>query len=382
MQKILSALKKSCLLFVVGMLGTFCEPNQKKDVTTDQLFMALAGTPSSWEITSVQCNFINDSENGITSDYFVLISGANLPMTDVHCKGEKITKIDSFSFDPPLPEGIEAKIESDTLVLTGSPKKESPSTEYRIELQGSNTKEIGNFLVYIVSESENSSIFTPYSSVELAKNLQESWNIGSMGKGNSIQVTFDPPLPSGMSYDPVSGILSGNTNASLGFNGHRISINDPAGESSYVQAVNESLLFILIVPLRMNYPYTTYWLPTNAITEIIPEVRSATSASYAIVGTPLASGLSLQSSNGIISGVTPSYEWTSAIEIKGTNSLGENSSYLNFKILSREKMTCNSSGIAAGCTKGSPYSCPATRQCFSSYNSCKYGANYSTPCQF
>lgn len=271
-------------------------------------------------LSTVKCQQISDTESSGKSDYFFLWLAKDSPMTDVQCKGEFIKKIESFSIDPVLPDGIETRIEADILYLIGTPTKEMEEKEYLLELFGSDKKEIRRFTIKI-SSNDNYFALQPDKTTEFPKGVSDSIRIGSVGGGKSVVVSFDPALPNGLSYDPQSGTLFGNTDASLGFSIHVISAMITDSEGTRPDWVDGSRFFVNVVPSRITYTYFDYYFPTNQHIEILPETRSATSATYTIEnGVVLPAGLIFQSTNGKISGTTPNFEWKSALEIKGTNS--------------------------------------------------------------
>ena len=383
--KIEKMLKKFCTLSLILSSLTFCSvPTEKQEVPSNAMFLLLAGTTSVWEISKVACDFISDSESDQPNYYLTILLSKNGEMKDVHCVGDTIQKIDSFKIDPPLPAGIEAKIDGGKIVLTGSPTTVVSDSDYRIELIGPNKTEKGRFFMSVQESGSSSSVYFLNRTVEIAKGVQESIQILSMGEGQIVEASFEPALPTGLTYNPVSGILSGITNDSLGFSSHRISAQITDENGTRPDIANDTYLFIIIVANRITYANNTYYFPTNANISIVPETRSASIATYVINnGVTLPSGLSFQTTTGIISGMTSTEEKKSNLEIKGTNAFGDFKTYISaLEVLPREKMTCNTSGIAAGCTKGSPYSCSATTRCYSSHSTCKKGLLYASPCQF
>jgi hypothetical protein len=348
------------------------------------MLTALAASSSNYKTMTVGCEQIDSTNGDGFSIYYSTLLFANVPFSDIQCKGESISKIDSFSIDPPLPTGIQARIEGNSLFITGKPAEVREYTTYNLTLSGSVKIEFGELGISTYELTGQGYVgLIPNSAVLFPKDVQDSILIGSIGEGKPIQVTFYPALPSGLSYDPISGYITGITNLDLGGYIHTLhaQITDEQGTRppEYFPSVSNFLL--IVRPSRMTYDRTTWYLPTNESVEIIPEVRSASTMSFSLYnGGILPNGLVLQPATGIISGVSPSTELNSNIQIKGTNALGDDYSFLlSLNFLAKDKMTCNFTGVASGCTRRAPYSCLAISQCFSSYNHCKESR---TACQF
>lgn len=104
----------------------------------------------------------------------------------------------------------------------------------------------------------------------------------------------------------------------------------------------------------------------------------ATSPSVFTVSPSLPAGLTMDSSNGKISGV-PTGTTGNAYTTYTVKAIMNNESQVqaagSFKILvataaETTNRTCNTSGIASGCYSGAAYSCTSSSSCYSSYSSC------------
>ncbi|MEM7181586.1 MAG: putative Ig domain-containing protein [Spirochaetota bacterium] len=122
--------------------------------------------------------------------------------------------------------------------------------------------------------------------------------------------------------------------------------------------------------VSFSYPSESRdYYPTSEALSFSPTI--GTSVSSYSVSSSLPSGMSIDSSSGIISG-TPSVD-TSAATYTVTATLSDGSNLttsVNFGTQSRTAITCSYSGTTSGCTSAYPYTCSNSSSCYETNAGC------------
>jgi hypothetical protein len=121
-------------------------------------------------------------------------------------------------------------------------------------------------------------------------------------------------------------------------------------------------------------PGSTFGFATNVtISSITPSIIGATPINYSINST-LPTGLSFDTNTGTISGTPTSASTQSAFTVtarySGTSE-SKNTVFFTMVNASISNLTCNQSGIFAGCTGVTPYSCSNSNVCYSTLSGCR-----------
>ncbi|MCG6168456.1 putative Ig domain-containing protein [Leptospira sp. FAT2] len=181
-----------------------------------------------------------------------------------------------------------------------------------------------------------------------------------------------PSLPAGLSISPVTGNISGTPTTLSSITSYAVTGKNAGGNA-------QANLNIGIKSLIFGYStlstteYTTFGsisYPVNS-----PALQSATSTVFSI-NPALPAGLSLNTSNGTISGTPTATSIPTTYTITGTNSSGSVSTMINIEIKNGNYL-CYNGGAAAGCSIY-PYTCKASSQCYNSLSFCKS----SSPCLY
>ncbi|MBK9294107.1 MAG: putative Ig domain-containing protein [Oligoflexia bacterium] len=174
-----------------------------------------------------------------------------------------------------------------------------------------------------LSYSQNSAIYT--------KGIAITNNIPSNNGGKVSVYSITPALPSGLNFDIITGIISGTpTSTSI----LKTYIVTAANSSGYANAqinitINDPPL---APPSNLNYSLNpaTYTQGVQ-ITPNSPTV-TGTVTSYSVVGTALPSGLTLNTSTGVISGTPTGISGATDYTIRASNSAGNTTKILTITV--------------------------------------------------
>jgi hypothetical protein len=182
--------------------------------------------------------------------------------------------------------------------------------------------------------------------------------------------SITPALPSGLSLDTRTGTLSGTPTSITGTTSYTITVKNNCKKGSDTATNNQTV--ISTPALVVQYPSnisTAYYPPSTAIT-LTPSATSATNVTYSITGT-LGDTLQFNTTNGSIIGTTASQPINRTVSVTATNSSGTvTTSLTSINVVSVASLTCNTTGVAEGCTSSQPFKCSNSSVCYSTYSSC------------
>jgi hypothetical protein len=112
----------------------------------------------------------------------------------------------------------------------------------------------------------------------------------------------------------------------------------------------------------------------DTINASVSSSLSGTNLVYSISSGTLPEGLTLNATTGLISGTTTTSRAQSTTVISVSNALGSATSSNTNRVYSAAEaapVTCNTTGIAPGCTGGAPFSCTNSGSCFTTVSACR-----------
>ncbi len=223
--------------------------------------------------------------------------------------------VGAYTVTPPLPAGL--SIDPGTGVISGTPTAVVPKATYTIKASnfiGSTTATVTLTVIDVapsnLTYSANPAVYTKFSPVP--PNVPH--NIG----GTIVSYTAVTPLPTGLSIDPVTGVITG-TPVSVQAAASYTILGTNTGGSTQVSisiAVND------LPPSNLTYaanPAT--YTKGVAIPPDVPSNSGGVIASYT-VSKPLPTGLTLNPITGVISGTPTAITPTASYTITGTNISG------------------------------------------------------------
>jgi len=194
-----------------------------------------------------------------------------------------------YSISPSLPSGL--SFSTSTGVISGTPSAASGATVYTItatNAAGNGTTTI-NITVLASSISYTGSPFTYYQGTAIT--TLTPTKVG----GTPTSYSISPGLPAGLSFNTTNGQISGTPTATAAAANYTITANYSTGPST-TATINIAVLAPTISYAGSPYTYTT----GVAISNLTPGV-TGTPTSYSI-STALPTGLSFNTTTGVISG--------------------------------------------------------------------------------
>ena len=199
----------------------------------------------------------------------------------------------------------------------------------------------------------------------------------NIGGSSPITFSISPSLPSGLLFDIKSGLIYGTISSDYN-NIFTITATNPLGSlSTSLRIINKN-----IPPSIFNYNSDK---PVNKIINeeinLYPSNNTGTNLTYSITPTPMIGTLTINSSNGNITGTLPSSPISVTYTITATNSQGSYSTKL-FLIVSNPQitgLTYNTPVRVDGYTYSGPYNFTASVSTGANLSFSLYSSTYSAP---
>jgi len=302
---------------VTGSAITYSiSPGLPSGLTFDSGTGIISGTPTvytpetTYTVTAVNAGGSTTSEITIMVNY-AAPTGLSYPNPNVFTIGNTITDLNptvtgsaiTYSISPELPAGL--SFDTTTGIISGTPTVYAPEATYTVI--ASNSGGSANFEIAIaVNYTVPSGLFYPNPNVFSIGNPIA--NLIPTVTGSAITYSISPGLPSGLTLDPVTGIISGTPTAILPATIYTVTATNPVGSVTFeiTITINE------LAPIGLVYPNPNVFEINTAILPLIPSVIGAVTGYSINPGLP--DGLLFDPVTGVISGtpsvVTPATVYT------------------------------------------------------------------------
>jgi len=236
-----------------------------------------------------------------------------------------------YSVSPALPSGL--SINTKTGVISGTPTTPSASTNYTISARNESGR--GIFIINLRVKAQAPDI--SYASPQLYTVGTAITNLSPVNKGGEIPGTgnyiysINPALPSGLSINATTGVISGTPTQASATTDYTITANNESGSSSAVinirvKAQAPNISYASPQVYQLNTPISTL-APTNTGGEVPGTSTYIYSSSPA-----LPEGLSLNNANGVITGTPTQFSAATNYNITATNESGSSTATVNIKV--------------------------------------------------
>ena len=210
-----------------------------------------------------------------------------------------------------LPAGL--SINTSTGVITGTPTTATAAVNYTIN--ATNTAGTGSFIISITVLPKAPVITYTTPDVYTVGTAIGNLTPNASGGGAVVSYTISPALPSGLSIDPVTGIISGTPTAITASGTYTVTAVNIGGSGNF--AIN--------ITVNAPIPVISYTTPdvytvNTVITQLSPANTGGTPVSYSAASLP--AGLSINNSTGVISGTPTAIATATNYIVSATNTGG------------------------------------------------------------
>ncbi len=294
----------------------------------------ISGTPTA--ISAVTTYTISADNAGGVSTTTVTLSCVNPPLpvisytpsTNVYITGIAITaltptstggSVASYAVSPSLPAGL--SINTTTGVISGTPTTVTSVATYTItaaNAAGSATATVTitvNPGLPVISYSPSTNVYTKGTAITALAPT----NTG----GAAASYSISPGLPAGLSFNTSTGVISGTPTATSSVTTYTITATNVTGSATTTVTITVNNL----PPVISYSPGTVTYVVGTTITPTTPVSTGGAPSSYSISGT-LPTGLSFNTSTGVITGTPTTTFATATFTITATNSAGTSNTSL------------------------------------------------------
>ncbi|NMH23801.1 putative Ig domain-containing protein, partial [Flavobacterium solisilvae] len=227
-----------------------------------------------------------------------------------------------FSIAPSLPNGL--SFDTITGIISGTPTVLQSATDYEVTAanSGGNTSFTLSIAVIDVAPTLLS-YATPnvFTIDEIIANLQPTVS------GENLVFSIVPSLPNGLSFDTITGIISGTPTVLQSATDYEVTATNSGGNISFTLSIE----IIDVAPNGLSYTTPNVFTIDEAITNLQPTV-SGENLTFSI-SPSIPNGLSFDTTTGIISGTPTVLQSATDYEVTATNSGGSTSFTLSIAVI-------------------------------------------------
>ena len=233
--------------------------------------------------------------------------------------------VDEFTVSPALPAGL--TLDPQTGRITGAPLDLTPTGTYVVTARNAGG-ETETILTITVHPQAPCGLAYAEEDVKYVGQISSVLNAPNFGCGPVDSWTIDPPLPAGLSLDPVTGVISGVPTGLIPRTEFLIIASNITGSDART-------LFIEVetpAPCGLSYSDENIVYPPSV--SIDPNMPSSACGAVDLytVEPPLPRGLALDPITGEISGIPTLEQGETVHTVTATNAYGEDETELTLRI--------------------------------------------------
>lgn len=245
-----------------------------------------------------------------------------------------IGKVDAYTIDKALPDGL--TLDPITGIISGTPTKAIPSTIYWVTASNTTGSARARVIITVLIARPRISYPEPvlgaqinpvYSGVDLFITGQTNPPLIPVTKGVISSISINKPLPAGLVFDPLTGIISGTPTVLRPPTTYVVTITNSTASTT------DTIRIATVVPRPsgLSYPTPQTYIEKIKISPLNPSVQGI--PTLYTVDKPLPAGLTLNPSTGSITGTpTKAQDFTDYV-ITATNSTGYDTFTISIKVL-------------------------------------------------
>ncbi len=217
----------------------------------------------------------------------------------------------TYSVSPELPAGL--SISTSTGVISGTPTTATSLATYTVSATNNGGDTTFGVLIGVNNIAPSS---LSYNS---PNNFIRNTSITPLTptvSGEGITYSVSPALPSGLSLDASTGIISGTPNATSTQTTYTVTATNSGGSTTFDIAIKVNQ----VIPTNLSYTTPNNYIKDSVITPLLPTITGA-DLTYSI-SPSLPAGLSISTSTGIISGTPSATSTQTTYTVTATNSGG------------------------------------------------------------
>ena len=229
------------------------------------------------------------------------------------------------SVSPTLPTGL--SLNTGNCSITGTPTVLSEKTIYTVKASISDSS-VSTTLTITVNDSAPTSLAYSGTPFTFTKGVTIT-SVSPTVTGTPIGYSITPELPSGLSMDTGTGVISGTPSLVSPSANYTVTATNSGGSSLF----NINITVIDTPPSGLSYTGSPFvFTQSSSIPNLTPSVTGSV-VSYS-VSPALPSGLLLNTGTGIISGSPSALSVSASYTITATNSGGSTNTSLNIAVVS------------------------------------------------